>query len=436
MLELFPILASLATLGLYFAVVNFVPWVPPLDGFLIALLATVLLAIINNSSATAEGANIQAYNMLRSGQNELSARLGVLNSGPFSVSRQEVKAAFELDYLGRQSIAALLEAYTAFHATSESLSKSGGSQWAKGTGYVYTWGMIHRAEEALMEVDALPIVIREAIRDRLDLEGSAVENRNDLLKELEMAVKDLDPDAVKYLKKSQDDMSFVGLLEEIRTLRLHGSLDGPEHEIDRNVQDQPMQPSPIVQARARATLRQVKHGLNKFREDRLAELIQARNNLELSIVATGSITYILLTMAILTQTGFTSADRQVLIGATVYYIIGATVGLFGRLYNESLATSAVNDYGLSLRRLMATPLLSGLAAVGGVVIFETLISQSTPTADVLVLPLFAVTPYFLLIAAVFGLTPNLLIKGLQERSNKVLSDFESARTGGVASSNK
>ena len=439
LLGLFPILASLVTLGIYFSFDYSFAWIAPTFGLLFALLFTLVLSIIMSSSATAEGANIQGYNMLRGGEVELSARLGIPSSRSFLISREEVRVAFELDYLGRQSVAALREAYTSFDAIAWSLFFDTGPQWVRGTGYVYTWGMIHRAEEALMEVDALPIVIREAIRDRLDLEGSNVENRDTLLKELELAVRDLDPDATKYLKRSQDDNNIKALLQEILAQRTSASQETLTNGIDRDAQvkstDQLMKPSPLVQARARATLRQVKHALNKFREDRLAELIQARNNLDLSIIATGSITFILLTMVLLTLDP-TRLSNQVMTVATAYYIIGAAVGLFARLYKESTATSASNDYGLSLKRLLATPLLSGLAAIGGVILFGTLILNSTPSASLHLESIFVFTPYSLLIAAIFGLTPNLLIKGLEEKSNKLLSDFESAKSGGMASSGK
>ncbi len=52
------------------------------------------------------------------------------------------------------------------------------------------------------------------------------------------------------------------------------------------------------------------------------------------------------------------------------------MGLFSRIYRESLTSTAVDDYGLTLARLIATPLLSGLAGVGGVVLFSTFVFES------------------------------------------------------------
>lgn len=343
----------------------------------------------------------------------------------------------------------MLEAYVAFDAISESLSSNKGTQWVKGTGYVYTWGLIHRAEEALMEVDDLAIIMREAMRVRLELVGSNLRNRDDLLKELQLAVQDLDPSAVKYFKHSQSDTRFEMILEEIQSLRV--SVDAQQHETDHvaayekpnvtdrlgqdELPDRKTKTSSVVEARARASLRQVMHGLNKFREDRLAELIQARNNLVLSIFASGSITYILLSMMILSNITF-----NLVYTAILYYIVGVAIGLFGRLYNESLVASAINDYGLSFSRLTAVPLLSGLAAIGGVFLITALpaalpsnnvtsIQTSIPTLQ----HIFALTPYSLLIAAIFGYTPNLLIKALQSRSDKIVADLESAKSGGEGS---
>jgi hypothetical protein len=156
-----------------------------------------------------------------------------------------------------------------------------------------------------------------------------------------------------------------------------------------------------------------------------SQLVQARNNLTLAIFAGGLITYLMLCVTIL----LSPVPDPIETGAT-FYIVGAVMGLFGRLYSESTISHAANDYGLSLRRLIATPLLSGLAALGGVFLVAAL-----PAANGTTIPplksAFTLTTYYLVIAAVFGLTPNLLIRSLQQRADKVIADLESARSGGV-----
>jgi hypothetical protein len=80
-------------------------------------------------------------------------------------------------------------------------------------------------------------------------------------------------------------------------------------------------------------------------------------------------------------------------------MVGAVAGLFGRIYRESQISTAFDDYGLSLTRLAATPLLSGLAGVGGVLLFSTLLTEplaSTTNTTLTVANIFALSrPEFL-----------------------------------------
>jgi len=84
----------------------------------------------------------------------------------------------------------------------------------------------------------------------------------------------------------------------------------------------------------------------------------------------------------------------------------------------------VDDYGLSLARLTATPLLSGLADVGGVLLFSTLLFEPTTGSGPKIFVLNQ--PDYIIAAAFFGLTPNLIIRGLQQRSEKYISALQSS----------
>jgi hypothetical protein len=287
----FPILASVTMLILYFSDTT-IFWLSPhtVDptnftvhvvevGFLLASMIVFVLALLTSPLATAQGANAQGYNILKSGQNELIARLNVPGRGPFKVSLQQVKADFGLDHLERHHIAALSEAYTSFSAVSERLSSLNDFQWVLATGYTYTWGMIHRAQEALIEVEPTSMIIHEAMGDRLDLLGSNIENRDDLLKVLMLAVKDLDAEAGKYFGDTQPE-NIGAIQEKIQELYMQfrgvskenpGANVSPEHT--NNVR--PVFHDPMAETRARAAMRQVKHALNTFKENRLTELVEA-----------------------------------------------------------------------------------------------------------------------------------------------------------------
>jgi len=119
--------------------------------------------------------------------------------------------------------------------------------------------------------------------------------------------------------------------------------------------------------------------------------------------------------------------------ATAFYMAGAVSGLFGRFYNEVNTNTAIDDFGLSLARLIATPLLSGLAGIGGVIITLVLSDTLTSTASITLESMFKIDLGTLLTAAAFGLAPNLIISGLQQRTAKYATDLQKSKGGGRSS---
>src|SRR5262249_29285058 len=111
----------------------------------------------------------------------------------------------------------------------------------------------------------------------------------------------------------------------------------------------------------------------------------------------------------------------------VFYIVGATSGLFGRIYSESKASSGGDDFGLSFGRLISTPLISGLAGIGGAFLYSLLILQVVPGTPTSLSTIFTIKRLdFLIAAAVVGFAPNLLMKGLQ--ANKYVTALQSSET--------
>jgi hypothetical protein len=116
-------------------------------------------------------------------------------------------------------------------------------------------------------------------------------------------------------------------------------------------------------------------------------------------------------------------------------MVGAIAGMFGRFYREAGNSTAVDDYGLSLARAIATPLLSGLAGVGGVLItillYSTLPGVSITTQIKGISDIFRLNqPIYFIVAAIFGLAPNLIIKSLQQSAAKYMNDLSSSKTTG------
>lgn len=127
-----------------------------------------------------------------------------------------------------------------------------------------------------------------------------------------------------------------------------------------------------------------------------------------------------------------SATTAAIGTATAYYMIGAITGLFVRFYNEAnIKDAPSDDYGLFLSRILATPLLSGLAALGGVLVAATLPSLSGQKVPELS-AIFSgtVTLEYFFAAAIFGYAPNLIIGSLQQRAQKFSSDLQNSKGEG------
>jgi hypothetical protein len=214
------------------------------------------------------------------------------------------------------------------------------------------------------------------------------------------------------------------------------------------------------QEEARMVIARIAQAVFEYRDDLRAGIVRARNRLAQTMILTGLTAYALVVLAILM-----GVDPGALATASAYYLVGAVVGLFDRLRTEAQADSAVEDYGLAFVRLVHTPLVSGLAAVGGVVLMAliasapvaaTLAPSATPTPissaansstarpssaassgssstqvggappaatagpAVALRPLFDIPthPVGLLLAAIFGLSPGLLVQRLQNQAER------------------
>ena len=112
-----------------------------------------------------------------------------------------------------------------------------------------------------------------------------------------------------------------------------------------------------------------------------------------------------------------------------FYLVGSVVGLFSEVYTRSRRLRGVSDdSGIEFVRLLTIPQLSGIAGVLGVVLTRlggTATSSGTPTlADIFSL---AAYPFGIVIAAIFGLTPGLLLARLRQQTDEYKEEL--ARTG-------
>lgn len=218
------------------------------------------------------------------------------------------------------------------------------------------------------------------------------------------------------------------LLERLRCAV--AMLDGPAEDGRPGYLAQPAQnPPPTDQrdpAKARAILHEVRYEINSFRDDVWEGIVHARGRLAATSVFTGFAAYTLVGFAVIV-----GASDNAIFWAFVYFLVGAIVGLFARLQADAKADTAVDDYGLSSARLVHIPLFSGLAAVGGILITSVLDGQAdgSGVTSVLLDGIFVERPSLFIVAAVFGLTPDLLIQRLAQQAERYKDDLKSTQPG-------
>jgi hypothetical protein len=140
-------------------------------------------------------------------------------------------------------------------------------------------------------------------------------------------------------------------------------------------------------------------------------------------VFTSFTVYVLLWLSIVA-----GVARDAILAVTAFYFVGATVGLFNRLYSDAAAgpPAAGSDYSLGATRLLGIPLLSGVAAVLGVLL-QTALAAATSGAATDLRPAldFANHPVNVVTSALFGLTPGLVLDRLKSQTDRYRAELKS-----------
>jgi hypothetical protein len=372
---------------------------PFLAGSAFALAVGLLFAFLRwrvMQDTSAERANANSYDEIRERLGAVTARL--------SLAAERID-----DDEGRQMALREVQAWRAQVVAELGVSGAG---WVLGTAYINVWKLIHRAEEALLELQPVAQVVAEALYDEQRLSGSQMDGRDQLLTRLRLAVVSLDSKSMAYL--NQQPVASI-------TSTTTGTSDVPVDQTSRTV------------------LREIRRTINDFRDDSWAGIVRARNHLMRTLTLTGLVTYFALLIGLdLTDksTGF-DPRTDTIIAAAVFYLVGALVGLFNRLSSELNGNNDMDDYGLTEARLSLTPVISGLAAIGGVYLTAMLtgtlsgIVSAGPPATALALPHagaimnLSQNPFGVVLAAIFGLSPTVLISTLQDQANKYRGALQS-----------
>ncbi len=339
-----------------------------ITGTLVALIAWLVGAPIAKGVAAASTANQPEYARLQEMLLSLETRIA---HAPAAGPDPDERKTFHEEASKQLKAAEAALAHGAVAST----------KWTSGAGYVETLMRLHRADEALIRFDSVSTVIAGAQLDDSRLEGSRVAQNRKLL--------DLVGAAVAQLTASPWD--------------------------------------PL----ARASLARVRRTLNDFRDDRRIALVRQKGTVAATAILMATTAYSLLGVAMIWGVG-----RAQIAAAAAFYLVGATVGLFAQLQALSSTTVLEEDYGLRRVRLFQTPLFCGVAAVGGVVVTAMLLAltpvptkggqkvaeQPPPLEKIFNLENY---PVNILIAAVFGLTPSLLINRLHAAGEQYKLDLKS-----------
>ena len=397
-LPILPMAGTTTTVFAYIGGISPVVGQSPLGALLIGGAAALILALVTaclhrSLFTSAEHAHPRSYAEIRQRVDGLAAQLSVWRAEGLAASR---RLAFE-------------EAAAHLRVLERDLAR-GGPQWIIGTGYVDALTRLHRAEEALVMVQPAEDLLAGALFDELRVAGSTLPDRERLLGQLRAAIQVLRPAATPA-----DDVLPLPISSSVRV---------------------------SADAETRISLRDVRRTLNDFRDESRARLIRSRSRLLGTMTLTGVITYILLALAISLSGSHATGLSNPIITAAAIYLVGAVVGMFNRLYAESADDTAGEDYGLSKARLLLTPILSGLAAVGGVLVTGMVtgivdISVLSPAATTGMQPggptgvvggqvIFSLRqifnlsdyPFSLMLAAMFGLAPKTFLTRLQRASEQ------------------
>lgn len=321
-----------------------------------------------------EAANPTSYNLLRSRLDGLKA--------PQRTNAQHGSVSEEF----RKQVS-FIEAALDDRGRTE--TRLGRVQWVLGHAYTALWRRLHRAEEELIALAPRAKVAEYAKQAERSITSSQT-----------------DASTAAKMQKGLDD-----------AFKVLGPAAVP-----------PEPPPPVATAPAlteegaRTRVQHIWREIHEFRDDRWAQLLNARNQLLLTMGVSGIVFYTALLLAMVVK-----ADVSTVRNAAGVFLVGAVVGLLARLNTQTQTSSVSDDYGLAIARLIVTPQLSGIAAVIGIaIVAATAPGQATVdlanSFDVQKVP-------NLLLAAAFGLTPGLVLERIRQDHERIAKEVKSTQPG-------
>ena len=388
-----PVFAAFLSVLLYISLSQFpgLPWLTSVGGSLFVLLCWLLIARLYKRFTAVDRANAASYEQLLNRLQQAVAWYETLTQRPGPKNNS-------LYALGMQEIS------DSFNAICKNLQISGPS-WISATGYMSAWKLMHRIDEAFIEIEPIEAVIHNALHDEMSLQDSTLTNRDDLLNKLRRAVKMLAPEAASYLNQQPPQVQQSPQDDQAKQSGPRATSSTTQNTDNPNGTDEAFSNTIDSATQARTIIYEVRTTLHHFRDDRWDKLIRVRNQLMKMILVTGLLLYVLVEFAIMIN-----VSVGMLKAAAILFFVGGLVGLFSRLYDQSKTDTSIDDFRLATARLIAGPLYSGLSAIGGVLVVQRMFDLSVTS---------------ILIAAAFGLTPSLFTSAIQKEADQYKTDLKS-----------
>ena len=267
-------------------------------------------------------------------------------------------------------------------------------RWALAYGYVSVLRALHRAEQEIIIFEPREDLLGDIQYDELSLSRSTIDNRDILLGSL--------ASARNGLASSGGGKALPGL------------------SASKNR---------AIEAEARLKVATVRRAIDQFRDDCRDGIVRSRNQLLSWLLVLGWLTFAMFGLGVLT-----GAKPIYIMSAAALYMVGVGAGLAGRLRIGERHTNSSEDFGLGQVRLLATLLMSGLAAVGGVYLVAAL-PQLLPAQGSTISPVPNLTTIFdlrentaaLLYATLFGLVPQTLTDLILRGTDQLQDDLAASR---------
>ena len=344
-----------------------------LAGLGFAVLVGAVAAVISAPRSTPQNANSRAYAQVMERLRSLRVRIASVGK---LVSEKDLDSASVEEATAHLLAIEERLCLTGPNAPSRAIDPT----WASASAYQDLWTAIHRAEESLIYYATHDELVAGVASDKLRVAGSAL-------------------------------AKFAADLEQV-SADLGNS----------NAED----------AAVAARLRLIRRAINDYRDGRWDGLITARNHLVRSALMTAWTAFSLLLLAVAL-----GASRESIAAGAVFFLVGALVGLLAQVRADAKRNDVVEDYGLASARLYQTVLASGLAGVAGVLLMPIAIDVGGATASTAATlsSVFNVTdnPGQLLLAAVFGLSPQLLLDRLGASADEYKAQLTNTQVSGSGS---